>query len=438
MGKEDAMMYANRFLNRHGPGWLLVAAVFGLLVAAIHPAQAQRLTTLYSFTGGADGYGPLGTLIKDKAGNVYGTAVYGGIQNPNCNVNGAGCGTVFELTPSGRGWTFNVLYGFGGYPNDGANPYFEALAFDKAGNLYGTTMLGGDLSCSLGAPGCGTVFKLTPSGGGWTESVLYNFTGAMGEYWPRAALVLDKKGNLYSTIAAEVFEITASRTEKAFYYFKGGADGYGTWAGLVFDQKGNLYGTTANGGGSGCWGSGCGTVFKLAPDGTETVLYRFAGGVDGYSPMAGLVLDKRGNLYGTTELGGGLGCGGSGCGTVFEVTPTGTETVLYSFQGTPDGSYPRGGLIFDKEGNLYGTTWLGGSPCWGYCGTVFKLTPSGGTWTETVLHSFCSAGGYPCPDGAGPQGSLLLKGGILYGTTSGGGANNLGTVFALNPRQKKK
>jgi uncharacterized repeat protein (TIGR03803 family) len=262
------------------------------------------------------------------------------------------------------------------------------------------------------------------------ESVLYYFPGS-GHYGPVTGVVLDKEGNLYGVAddgaLGEVYEVTTSGTEKELYGFTGGADGYGPAGDLIFDKKGNLYDTTAYGGeGQDCY-LGCGTVFKLAPDGTETVLYSFTGGMDGYSPLAGLVLDRKGNLYGTTFSGGGSGCGG-GCGTVFKLAPDGTETVLHRFDDS-DGANPRGGLVFDAKGNLYGTT-TGGGAYGG--GTVFKLTSSGGNWTETVLHSF----GWS--DGAGPYGSLLRKGGILYGTTSWGGANNRGTVFALNPEKRKK
>jgi len=197
---------------------------------------------------------------------------------------------------------------------------------------------------------------------------------------------------------------------------------------VVLDRKGNLYGTTQYGGTSqNCGSTGCGTVFKITPEGIETVLYSFVGGTDGQWPWAGVVLDKQGNLYGTTWVGGGTGCGGYGCGTVFMLTPDGIETVLHSFNSS-DGEGVWGGVILDSKGNLYGTTSYGGAYT---AGTVYQLTPSGGGWTETLLHSF------DWSDGAFPAGSLVLRAGILYGTTQAGGANSQGTVFGLNPRKKK-
>jgi uncharacterized repeat protein (TIGR03803 family) len=414
-----------------------VKAILGLLLATIQPAHAQSFTTIYAFTGGADGSSPFGSLIKDKAGNVYGTASLGGIQSSECTLNGTGCGTVFELVHTGSSWSFNLLHSFGGYPVDGASPENESLTFDKAGNLYGTTIEGGTGGCDL--DGCGTVFKLTPSENGWTESELYLFPGGNNVSQPDSGLVVDKKGNLYGAsfdggnyFYGAVYQVTAGGTERLVYSFTGKADGGGPFGGLLLDRKGNLYGTTYAGGTAGatCGSSGCGTVFKIAPDGTETVLYSFAGGTDGQSPYAGVIMDKLGNLYGTTWAGGGTACGGLGCGIVFKLAPDGTETILHSFESS-EGAGLWGGVILDAKGNLYGTASSGGvSPS--CCGTVYELTPSGGTWTATVLHSFGDG-----TDGNSPHGSLLLKGGILYGTAQLGGAYNQGTVFAINPRKKK-
>lgn len=417
--------------------WLLLTAILGSFVATIQPAQAQVLSTIYSFTGGADGNTPFGSLIKDKAGNLYGTASWGGIENGNCTYNGGfgtGCGTVFELTRSGPSWSFNVLHAFGGYPDDAANPDHESLAFDKNGNLYGTTYYGGTASCS-GQPGCGTVFKLTPSQNGWTENILYSFPQGNSAFSPDSGVVVDKVGNIYGTtfhggdfFAGTVYKVTSSGTETLLHTFTGGADGGYPYGGLVHGEKGILYGTTQYGGtGQNCGSIGCGTVFKITPDGTETVLYSFAGGTDGQWPWAGVVLDKLGNLYGTTWVGGGTGCGGNGCGTVFMLAPDGTETVLHSFNSS-DGEGVWGGVILDAKGNLYGTTSYGGAY---NSGTVYELTPSEGGWTETLLHSFGGS------EGGNPAGSLLLRGGILYGTTQTGGAYSQGTVFGLNPRKKK-
>jgi uncharacterized repeat protein (TIGR03803 family) len=406
---------------------LLIVLVLSF-ASAFQPAQAQTLTILHSFSGGADGDQPFGSLISDTAGNLYGATNHGGIENANCNINGTGCGTVFELTRLQPGWAYDVIYRFGGYPIDGASPVTGHLVVDKLGNLYGTTMMGGTASCQE-SQGCGTVFKLSPSPTGWTETLVYNFTSAAsGLFWPRSGVVIGKNGNLYGTafnggvLAGGVFEVTPSGTESALYTFsQSGAYGENPYGGLVFDQKKrNLYGTTPYG------GPCCGTVFKVAADGTETVLHNFSGGADGNTPWAGLVFDKLGNLYGTTWV-GGTGCGGNGCGTVFQLAPNGTETILHSFSG-PDGAGLWGGVILDAIGNVYGTTANGGTH---NSGTVFELTPSGGGWTFRVLHNFDE---FDVSDGALPHGSLLLRGGSLYGTTQAGGTYDRGTVFKLNPR----
>jgi uncharacterized repeat protein (TIGR03803 family) len=213
---------------------------------------------------------------------------------------------------------------------------------------------------------------------------------------------------------------------RVMHTFTGESDGWGPWAGLISDSKGNLYGTTLVGGRAGCgpYEEGCGTVFMLMPRGKETVLYAFAGGTDGYAPSAALLADKAGNFYGTTFEGGSNACGGDGCGTVFKLTPHGGETVLYAFTGGVDGSLPQAGLIADKAGNLYGTTYEGGNNNFA-CGVVFKVAAHG---AETVLHTFTG------DDGCFPNGGLLAdKHGNLYGTTVGGGSDLAGTVFKLAP-----
>jgi uncharacterized repeat protein (TIGR03803 family) len=405
---------------------LLVTVLLSLLTS-FQPAQAQTLTIIHSFTGGADGGQPFGSLTHDKAGNLYGNTNHGGVENLNCDLNGTGCGTVFALTPSTAGWSFDVIYSFGGYPVDGGSPVTGAMVFDKQGNLYGTTMLGGTVSCEE-TQGCGTVFKLSPSQTGWTETLLWNFSNAAQDvFWPRSGVVIGKDGNLYGTafdggpyFNGGVFEVMPSGSQNVLYNFSGGANGAGPYGGLVFDKKGNLYGTT-EAYGSGC----CGTVFKIAADGTETVLHSFVGGADGDTPLAGLIFDKHGNLYGTTRAGGGTICGGTGCGTVFQLAPDGTETILHAFDSS-DGAAPSAGVILDAKGNLYGTTAYGGDH---NSGTVFELTPSAGGWTERVLHHFNQFDG---ADGALPQGSLFLWRRILYGTTQYGGIYDQGTVFQLN------
>ena len=426
-------------------------------------AAAQTLTTLYSFTGSPDGARPSAGLTVDAAGNFYGTTQSGGASG--CGP--FGCGTVFKLTPSGSGaYSETVIYRFAS-GSDGANPYAGLIA-DAPGNLYGTTLTGGGGTC-LGVSGCGTVFKLTPNGSGaYGESVLYAFPsfdstdGAV----PWGGLISDATGSLYGTTGegsfcpstcGTVIKLTPNGNgtygHSVLYRFAGASDGANPNAGVVSDSMGNLYGTTFYGGGGGsCVGGftangGCGTVYKLTPNGngtyTETVLYGFTGGSDGANPFAGLISDAMGNLYGTTQYGGGGSCfGGHGCGTVFRLTPNGngtyTEAVLYRFTGGADGSNPPAGLISDAMGNLYGTTQYGGgsSNCIGGfgCGTVFKLTPIGsGTYAETVLYRF--TGG---TDGSGPLASLFADGmGNLYGTTAqqNGPGSGTGTVFKLSLSQ---
>jgi uncharacterized repeat protein (TIGR03803 family) len=344
-------------------GALTLAVVCTLLLIAARPAQAQTETVLYNFTGGSDGSRPQSSLIADGAGNLYGTTALGG----TCpGWNQYGCGVVFEISPNGSGgWKQTVLHTFAA-PPDGAKPLFSPVIFDKSGNLYGTTQWGG-------ASNVGTVFELSPAGASWTATILYSFTG--------------------------------------------GADGGHPAAGLVMDPAGNLYGTGQTGG-----ANGQGTVFKLSPSGAETLLYTFGSqSGDGSYPFAGLVLDETGNLYGTTLSGGA-----NGGGTVFKLAPTGTETVLYSFGSrSGDGSNPDGGfLIFDNNGNLYGTTLSGGA---NGGGTVFKLAPTG---TETVLYSFGSRSG----DASNPWSGLVFdEKGNLYGTTHAGGAHGAGAVFEVNP-----
>jgi uncharacterized repeat protein (TIGR03803 family) len=330
--------------------------------------------------------------------------------------------------------TLTVLYSFTGN-QDGSFPQ-AGLVFDKKGNLYGTTTAGGTSgNCKNG---CGTVFKLTPSG---NETVLYSFTGGMDGAFPSEKLVLDARGNLYGTTiyggnaqcnvwfqytCGTVFKVTPAGQETVLYRFTGGKDGGNPMASVVLDAKGNLYGTTFEGGAGTCPGN-CGTVFKVTPRGKETVLHSF-NRADGAYPEAGLVFDKKGNLYGTTAAGGKF----QNAGTVFKLTPSGKETVLHSFPlgfTTTDGAQPRTGLVFDKKGNLYGTTLRGGDRgCSGGagfgCGVVFKVTPS----DEDVIYTF--TGG---PDGAYPSDLVLDASGNMYGTTPNGGVYGLGTVFKVTP-----
>jgi uncharacterized repeat protein (TIGR03803 family) len=400
--------------------------VFALAFSSASPVQAQTFQVLHTFTGGNDGAIPYAGLTTAGAGRFYGTTygnpatssvfrlaasgsgwvltpltdfrLAGGGQDPtsavvvgpdgnlygttqhggqgDCGGDGT-CGTVFELQPPPTAcssflcpWTQIVLYRFSG--NDGANPY-SGVIFDNAGNLYGTTLYGGTGSC-----GCGVVYKLTPSGGGWTQTVIHNFAG--------------------------------------------GSDGKYPFGGLILDRAGNLYGTAIDGG-----SAGDGVIYELSPSNggwTETIVHNFAG-IDGSGPIAGLIADQSGNFYGVAS-GGGTTDGG----TAFELSNPGnwTYTLLYNFAR---GDYPYGALAFDSAGSLYGTTSGLGSN--GY-GTVFKLTPSNGSWVGTDLHDFSGS------DGAFPLGSVTLDAsGNIYGTALDGGGffdncdAGCGTVWEITP-----
>ena len=313
-----------------------------------------------------------------------------------------------------------VLHTFTG-GNDGVYPFAELIA-DKKGNLYGSTVAGG-------AGGDGTVFELAPDG---TETVLYSFNGGSNGGQPQGGLIMDAKRNLYSTTFiggtddyGTVFELAPDGTETVLYSFTGGSDGANPSSRLIMDQNGNLYGTAVNGG-----ADNDGTVFKLAPDGTQTVLHTFLGGNDGAYPWAPLIADKKGKFYGTTCCGGA-----STQGTVFELSPEGKETVLYNFcaqENCADGGTPLAALLMDRSGNLYSTTSSGGAA---NDGTVFELAPDG---TETVLYSFCALAN--CVDGSTPNASYLImdQKGNLYGTTTAGGKYGDGTVFELAPDGTEK
>jgi uncharacterized repeat protein (TIGR03803 family) len=359
-------------------------------------------------------------LIFDAAGSLYGTTQSGG----GTGCGGGGCGVVWKLTRYVNGkWTATILHVFTGA--DGANPA-GGVIFDAAGNLYGTTQAGG-------AYGAGVVFKLQVNvNGTWTERVLYSFTGGADGANPAAGVIFDPVGNLYGTTlfggsygGGVLFKVDMAGNEEVLHTFT--EDAFWPYAGLVRDQAGNFYGTTSYGGGSGpCDNNlGCGTVFKLEPTGNETVLHGFSDEPDGRYLLAGLIQDAEGNLYGTSE-GGGMGScyADIGCGTVFKIDTSGTETVLYRFTGGSDGAQPTTALVRDAAGNLYGTTSRGGVNCPAYgCGTVFKLDPTG---QETVLHKFQGIG-------QSPNSPLIIDAaGNLYGTTSGG-TKNYGIVFKITP-----
>jgi uncharacterized repeat protein (TIGR03803 family) len=368
-----------------------------------------------------DGFNPYGGLVSDAAGNLYGMTSEGGASGS--------FGTVFELVVSEE-WGEDLLLSFNGV--DGYAPY-SGLIFDSSGDLYGTTSDGG-------THGEGTAFELIPKGGGvWTRKVLHNFNANEKDgTYPNAGLIIDGNGNLYGTTGVGgvyndgvAFELTPIEgggwSEKILHTFRpNGIDGTRPNASLILDSTGNLYGTTPGGG-----AYNDGTVFELTPnaDGewTEKVLHNFnPNRSDGLYPKASLIFDASGNLYGTTLT------GTHGDGTVFELTPKGgswTETILHNFASNgEDGGQPYASLIFDAEGNLYGTTAEGGI---NNGGTVFELTPkSDGSWAETVLHKFNQKE----KDGIDPYSNLTFDAaGDLYGTTEAGGTYNVGTVFELTP-----
>ncbi len=398
-----------------GSKWMWVAtsvAAISMMLLAAPAAQAQTERVLYSFTGGADGLGPSGGLIQDSNGNLYGTTSQGG-----SGCNGMGCGVVFKLSPAG---IETVLHTFTGGA-DGSYPQAGVIQ-DAKGNLYGTTTVGGT-GC-LGS-GCGIVFKLNPAG---KLTVLHRFrSGADGAY-PQAGLIQDARGNLYGTTTAGggddvgvVFKLSSAGKETVLHAFTGVADG-STPNGLIQDAKGNLYGTTMIGGGVPCNGRvGCGVVFKLSPAGKVIALYTFAGLTDGNLPHAGLTQDAKGNLYGTTYQGGDLSS--CDCGVVFKLSPARKLTVLHKFGGA-DGSNPEAGVVRDAKGNLYGTTFYSAATgCIGGCGVVFQLSPTG---KETTLYTFTGGA-----DGANLQAGVIRDAkGILYGEASGG-ANQSGVVFEI-------
>jgi uncharacterized repeat protein (TIGR03803 family) len=376
---------------------------------------------IHSFTNGADGGDPATRLVFDGAGNGYGTTVTGGQL---------GFGTVFELKKtSGGKFQEIVLHDFTASP-DGKNPY-GGVTFDAKGNLYGTTVAGGSGFCS--GDGCGTVFMLAPSGNGWTESIIYSFQDGTDAAGPGSGLVFDKAGNLYGTspdgganAVGTVYELSPTQSgvwkEQVIHNFTGGNDGSTGSLGLILiDGSGNLYGVTELGG-----ANSAGTIYKLAQSAGSwklTTLYAFKGQPDAAFPYGGLIADKAGNLYGTTYYGGT-----SGVGTVFELNSHRQESVLYSFKGGTDSSSSTSTLMFDNAGNLYGTASAGGNPgC--DCGTVFELSPSGGSWTEKVLHRFGTS-----PDGAYPYyGMSADANGNFYSTTAAGGTGGAGTAFSFKP-----
>jgi uncharacterized repeat protein (TIGR03803 family) len=369
-------------------------------------AGPPTYNVLYNFTGGTDGGSPSAGVVFDQAGNLYGTTRSGGAY---------GHGTVYKLSPSEGGWNETVLYSFTGGP-DGDSPY-GGVIFDQAGNLWGTTYQGGDPGCH-----CGTVFELSPLGGGWTFNLTHAFLGGSDGAYPMAGLVSTYWGEMYGTTSQGGSQ-SCGYVGCGTIYLTG--PGYLLWnvfsptgtgiqpqSAMFYDEpRGGYLGTTV-------WGpdgTGWGTIFAEY-DNTIYTLHTFSlKGTAGFNPLAGVVVDSAGNVYGTTST------GFANHGTVFEIHST--LKVLHQFLGA-DGSEPAGDLLLDAPGNIYGTTFAGGATG---KGVLFKLTPGLlQKWTETVLHSFAGS------DGANPLTSLVFDGADnLYGTTNSGGTSGAGVVFQM-------
>ncbi len=365
--------------------------------------RVNNFQVLHNFQGVTDGANPIGALIQANDGYYYGTTTAGGTINN---------GTVFRISPSGAE---NVIYSFQGGTNDGATPV-AGLVQGSDGYLYGTTFSGG-------VNNSGTVFRVSLSG---AEEVIHYFLGRADGANPQGGLVWGDDGYFYGTTThggssdnGTVFKVSPSGNERVIYSLQINADG-NTPSTLIRGSDGYFYGTTENGNRCGWIGGFCGAVFKVSPSGNGSVVYSFqgAGNGDGALPTDSLFHSSDGYYYGTTMIGGTsmLGLGG----TVFRISASGSETVLYSFQG-PDGGEPIGGLVQSRNDYLYGTTGRGGN---NENGTVFKISTSG---NEEVIHFFEG------PDGAHPEASLVQgSDGSFYGTTFAGGSNNNGVVFKIS------
>lgn len=427
--------------------YLSIVAAIIWMVALSLPAQAQTFTVLHTFTGAADGATPFANLVLDQRGNLYGNTAYGGIQNcPNGEVSNS-CGVVFKLAHRQNGWLFSPLYAFGG-GTDGASPVGN-VTIASDGTIYGTTNAGGGPGCAdhLG-PGCGTVFRLQPPPTNcvsslcpWRETVLHRFTGGFADTSdPFGGVVLDSAGDVFGTghfggsaDYGAVFELTPSGsgwTESLLHSFQGGPDGAYPVTGFTWDESGNLTGTATNGGnlGGDCGRLGCGVIFQMRRTGSgwsEYVIYGFENDGDGAGPSAPLVLSPEGYFYSIAD--------GE---TIYELTPSGGNwnySVLYSFGlGTVSFSGP---LAQDSDGSFYGTSVMGGiNNCSvNGCGFVYKLARSGNNWVFHLVYEFTGGA-----DGYFPYGGVVMdSNGNLYGTASMGGSENYprgsGTVWEITP-----
>lgn len=392
-----------------------------MLLLLLLPVATQASTTeiIYSFAGDEDGEYIDSDVAIDASGNLYGTSILGGEF---------GGGTVWQLSPVGGSWVHTVLYSFTGSA-DGGEPY-KGVTLDSAGDLYGTAVTGGSGSCE---GGCGVTYKLTNSGGNWTQTVIHAFNGLDGS-GPGSRVTLDDQGNVYGmTPTGGAFGLgTIYRLHpradggwsfRVIHDFSGGADGSSGSAGKMVFRDGHLYGAATTG------GLGYGTIFELSQAANGKwrfrTLYSFQGAPDGSFPYGALLFDQ-GKIYGTTYYGGT-----NGIGSVYELTrnegSNWTERIIYSFAAGQDGNSSISNLVSDPAGNLYGTTSEGGLGS----GTIFELMPDGnGNWVETLPHLFGGS-----PDGAFPYTGMVgdRRSGVFYGATVHGGADGEGAVYQFTP-----
>ena len=411
-----------------------LASLVALCLLLVSSAFAQYTETLlYSFGGVThDPNDPSTGLVMDASGNLYGSSGLGGAHSE---------GSIYKLTPSGTGWTETNLFDFAGgsAPGQPSGP----IIFDAAGNIYGVSQSGG-------VKNNGTVYELSPTSSGYVLTNQYNFLGGSDGNWPTGSLAFDANGNIYGTTfqggggtgqscfggCGVVFQITPSSsgwTEKVIYAFTGGADGAAPGGNLLIDKLGSVYGSAANGGSTACGSSGCGTVFRLIPNAGSwhfAVIHSFQGKVGGAVPVS-LAFDSATNIIGAAQNGGSICTTGAGCGVIFKLTrPTGSgfwkETVLHPFTAKNDGQLPDA-VTIDSNGNIFGTCFFGP---WNGEGVVWEVSPSGTGYTFSVLAGFSDV----TADGAQPDAGVIVDpSGNLFGTTAGGGAFDHGTVFELSP-----
>ncbi|MGB9473436.1 MAG: choice-of-anchor tandem repeat GloVer-containing protein [Candidatus Udaeobacter sp.] len=396
------------------------AALIFSMALSLTAATGTTTDVIFSFEEDEGEYADT-DLETDSAGNIYGTTVLGG---------DFGSGTVFQLSPTPNGWVHAVLYSFTG-GTDGGEPY-KGVTLDRDGNLYGTAVTGGSGSCE---GGCGVIYKLTNIKGTWTQKVVHAFTGGDDGSGPGSRVTVDRAGNIYGMTPTgganglgTIYKIgplsSGALTFKVIHAFTGGADGSSGSAGRMILRDGHLYGAATTGG-----SNGSGVIFQLTPKALGgwdfQTIYTFQGQPDGSFPYGALLFDDSGNIYGTTYYGGA-----NGIGAVYKLSPQAvgewTEEVIYSFQQGTDGNSPISNLVFDKNGNLYGTTSEGGLGS----GAIFKLAPTGGgNWTETVVHAFAG----PPDGGFSYNGMVVDVFGNFYGATVHGGENDDGSIYKFTP-----